>query len=167
MSRHNGAKRSFGHDVIGGLVAGAAGTCAINAATYADIAMRGRPPSSVPEKTIEHYAQQAGVGFGSDPKAAENRKGGVASLAGFATGVGGGLAFALVRRVTGFVPATLAGIALGAGVMAFTDTSSARAGATDPSTWSPSDWLADLVPHLIYGVVTASTFDSWSRSQRL
>ena len=26
---------------------------------------------------------------------------------------------------------------------------------TDPRTWKPSDWIADIVPHLAYGAVTA------------
>jgi hypothetical protein len=27
-------------------------------------------------------------------------------------------------------------------------------GITDPRTWSTADWIADLVPHLAYGLVT-------------
>jgi hypothetical protein len=31
-------------------------------------------------------------------------------------------------------------------------------GLTDPRTWSRTDWLSDVLPHLAYGWVTASTY---------
>jgi hypothetical protein len=33
-------------------------------------------------------------------------------------------------------------------------------GVTDPRTWPASSWVADIVPHLAYGVVTAAVRDS-------
>ena len=30
---------------------------------------------------------------------------------------------------------------------------------SDPRRWSPSDWAADVLPHLAYGLVTAATYD--------
>ena len=44
-----------------GLVAGAAGTVALNVATYADMSLRGRASSSVPAKTAGKIAARAGV----------------------------------------------------------------------------------------------------------
>jgi hypothetical protein len=29
-------------------------------------------------------------------------------------------------------------------------------GVTDPRTWSASDWMSDVVPHVAYGAVTGS-----------
>ena len=39
--------------IIAGLLAGAAGTTALNAVTYADMALRGRPGSEIPEHLVE------------------------------------------------------------------------------------------------------------------
>jgi hypothetical protein len=142
--------------LVRGAIAGALGTFALNVATYADVALRNRPPSDVPEKVVEHYVEL--------PK---NRASGVGALAGYATGVAGGVVYALAHRLFGVVPAPLRGLGLGFGVMAATDTSSTLAGATDPRNWGASGWLADIVPHAVYGVVTASAFDSWASNQRL
>ncbi|MGW2208675.1 hypothetical protein [Streptomyces sp. NPDC001781] len=38
--------------------------------------------------------------------------------------------------------------------MAATDASMTRFGVTYPWTWSPTDWMSDLVPHLVFGAVT-------------
>ncbi len=35
-------------------------------------------------------------------------------------------------------------------------------GVTDPRTWSGSDWISDVVPHVAYGVVTAFAFSDAS-----
>jgi hypothetical protein len=32
--------------------------------------------------------------------------------------------------------------------------------ASNPKTWGVSGWLADLVPHLIYGFVTVATYEA-------
>ena len=31
---------------------------------------------------------------------------------------------------------------------------------TDPRTWSAVDWLSDVVPHLVYGLVTYATLSA-------
>lgn len=43
-----------------GLAAGAAGTTALNAATYLDMAIRGRGVSEMPEKAVEDLVHRAG-----------------------------------------------------------------------------------------------------------
>ncbi len=144
--------------LVRGAIAGAAGTMALNAVTYLDMAVRDRPPSDVPEKIVEHYAPAP---------VAKNRASGIGALLGYATGVTGGVVYALGHRVFAVLPQPLRGLVLGFGVMAATDTSSTLAGATDPRSWGASGWIADLVPHAVYGVVTASVFDSWASSQRL
>ena len=35
-------------------------------------------------------------------------------------------------------------------------------GLTDPTSWSPTAWAADVVPHLAYGFTTAAAFDAWA-----
>jgi len=34
-------------------------------------------------------------------------------------------------------------------------------GITDPRTWSTTDWLSDLVPHLAYAAVVETTMDAF------
>ena len=48
-------------DILFGTLAGAAGTVALNIATYADMAIRGRPSSQTPAKVAEKIAAGAGV----------------------------------------------------------------------------------------------------------
>lgn len=36
----------------------------------------------------------------------------------------------------------------------------AKRSATDPREWEPSSWLADIVPHMIYGMATVAVYDA-------
>jgi hypothetical protein len=36
-------------------------------------------------------------------------------------------------------------------------------GVTDPRTWSRTDWVSDIVPHLAYAAVVTSTMDALDR----
>ena len=36
-------------------------------------------------------------------------------------------------------------------------------GITDPRTWSATDWVSDLVPHLAYAAVVTTTLDAFDR----
>lgn len=58
------------------------------------------------------------------------------------------------------MPLPLAAGVLGGGVMTMSDGSMTLLGVTDPRSWRRSDWLADIVPHLAYGVAAAAT---WNR----
>jgi len=60
------------------------------------------------------------------------------------------------------VPVGLAGAGAGLAAMAGSDVPTSLLGATSPREWSPSDWVADLVPHLAYGFTTAVVFDAFS-----
>ena len=148
--------------VIAGLLAGATGTTALNIVTYADMALRGRPASGVPEELVDRL----GVPLGDDEKAA-NRRQAVAALLGIGVGLGVGAAYGL----TGGPPRTPVGLA--AGAIALTAAASlagdgppAALGLTDPRTWTAADWLSDIVPHLVYGAVTAVAYDELTRKRR-
>ncbi|MDQ1654447.1 MAG: hypothetical protein QOI35_3647 [Cryptosporangiaceae bacterium] len=140
-----------------GAMAGAAGTTALNAVTYLDMAVRGRPVSTVPERTIEVLAGRAVPG-GEDTRG--NRISGLAGLAGLSTGVAVGALFG-VLRVLGVRSGPASGaVVVGAAAMAAADVPLVRLGITDPRTWGVSGWLSDIVPHLAYGAVTAATLDA-------
>ena len=90
------------------MAAGAAGTTALNAVTYADMAWRGRPSSSAPSELVEKAAERAGASIPGEGDERENRDSGLGALASIVTGVGVGAAYGAVRAL-GFQPPALAG----------------------------------------------------------
>ena len=153
--------------MFAGTAAGAIGTVALNVATYVDMAMRSRPASSVPAKLVGVIADKVGVdlatGEGDAAKEREhNRQSGLGALIGYANGLGVATLYGALRPHPRRVPWPVAGVALGLAAMAASDVPIGASGVSDPSTWAPEDWAADLIPHLIYGLVTAAAFDSFS-----
>lgn len=154
--------------ILLGLAAGAAGTVALNVATYVDMAVRGRGASDVPADLAGKLAGALGLSLEAGAEASEpaktaaaNRRSGVGALLGYAVGLGTGAAYALVRQRLGDKPAVpLAGAAVGLTAMALSDVPAIAAGATNPAEWGPAGWLADLLPHLAYGLTTAVALDA-------
>src|SRR5205823_4531568 len=154
-------------NLLMGMAAGAAGTVALNVATYADMALRGRPSSSVPAKMAGILADKAGIplstgGEGSDDEKVRNRQSGLGALFGYVTGLGVGTAYGLLRPYLGDVPTPVAGVGVGLAAMAASDIPIAALGVSDPATWGISGWVADIVPHLAYGLVTAIAYEAFT-----
>jgi hypothetical protein len=146
-----------------GAAAGAAGTTALNVVTYLDMVVRGRGASSTPERTVEELAERAHVPIPGDGDTREHRVQGLGALTGLAAGVGVGVLAGLVRAA-GFRPHPLLGTLLTtAGVLVAANGPMTVLGVTDPRTWSTTDWLSDLVPHLAYGAVVGTTVDAFDR----
>nr|WP_205808224.1 hypothetical protein [Micromonospora sp. HNM0581] len=141
-----------------GLIAGAVGTTALNIATYLDMTARARPASRTPEQSAGKLADVTHLPLGS-PTQAANRRSGLGALMGYAVGTASTVGFALLTRGRR-QPVLRAAALLGGGVMTLTDGSLTLFGLTDPRTWRRVDWLADLVPHLIFGLTAAAT---WNR----
>lgn len=137
-----------------GAAAGAAGTTALNAVTYLDMAWRGRPASSTPQQAVEELARRAGRPIPGQGSERDNRLEGLGALAGLATGIGigalAGGAQALVLRLGPVAGSVL----LGATAMAATDASLTGLKLTDPREWDAAAWLSDAVPHLAFGLAT-------------
>ncbi|MGW3607194.1 hypothetical protein [Micromonospora sp. NPDC005161] len=148
-------------DLADGAIAGAVGSTALNVVSYLDIALRARPASSTPEQTVDRLARIAHVQLGSGAPAT-NRRSGLGALVGYGLGVAAGVAFALYARGRR-QPLPVATGVLGAGVMTMTDGSITALGISNPRTWRRSDWIADIVPHLAYGLTAAAT---WNRLRR-
>lgn len=140
--------------IVRGGVAGAAGTTVLNAVTYADMALRGRPSSQVPAQVMDTLAQEAGHPVPGEGETRDNRLSGLGALSGIAVGCCTGVAVSLLRQAGVRLPWWLGGLATGALAMAATDIPMARLGVSDPTTWSAKDWGADVVPHLVYGMTT-------------
>jgi hypothetical protein len=149
--------------ILAGAAAGAAGTAALNAATYLDMAIRGRGTSSTPEQTVEAIEETLPVSIPGEGSERDNRVSGLGSLSGIATGVAIGATFGLLRRAGLRLPPLLGGAFIGAAAMASTDLSMAALKVSDPRQWSATDWLSDALPHLAYGAVTDAVLRALDR----
>lgn len=161
------------NSVLRGVAAGAAGTVALNVATYMDMTIRGRAPSEVPTQVAGSLTQAVGLDLqaeenGSEPVSdeekskAKQRLSGIGALMGYATGLGVGALYGLARPHLARVSLPLAGLALGAAAMAGSDVPATVTGATDPKSWGASGWIADIVPHVIYGLVTVIVYEAFA-----
>ncbi len=147
-------------EIIKGAAAGMAGVTALNAVGYADMALRGRPASSTPDRVVAELAKLSGRGIPGDEDERRNRLHGLGALAGIATGVlvgaaAGGLAPAVRKLGPVLGPALVGGAA-----MAASDAGMAGLGVTHPRSWDAAAWLSDTLPHLAYGLVTWTAI-SW------
>nr|BFE58072.1 hypothetical protein GCM10020063_025980 [Dactylosporangium thailandense] len=144
--------------LLRGALAGAAGTTALNAVTYADMAVRGRAASGAPQELVARFAEDAGVSVPGDENVRENRLQGLGPLVGTGSGVAVGalaglLHHALARRGHR-MPAALEVALIGGAAMALADVPLTVLRVSDPRTWTVKDWVSDIVPHLVFGAVT-------------
>jgi hypothetical protein len=97
---------------VGGLVAGSVATLALEAITYGDMAVTGRPASSAPSDTAVRVAERLGIRLGEgSTDIAANRADGIGALMGHATGLVGGMLFGLTRPYVPTLSTTLTGVA--------------------------------------------------------
>lgn len=148
--------------VIKGAAAGAAGTTALNAVTYLDMTIRGRPTSSTPEDTVEKLADRAHVTIPGQGDKRRNRLSGLGPLLGVTAGVGVGAAYGAVTALTGKPQLRTGIIGTWVAVLLAGNAPMTVLGVTDPRQWSATEWLSDVVPHIAYAVVTAWTYDAAS-----
>ncbi|WP_299052039.1 hypothetical protein [uncultured Nocardioides sp.] len=139
-----------------GLLAGAAGTTALNAVTYLDMALRGRPASDLPEQTVEGLIEAAGGSIDGSGAAYDARRTAWGAVGGIGAGLATGLVTSAARRAGVRLPFWAAAVGTGAVAMAASDLPAAYVGATDPREWTAGDWVADAVPHLVMGAVTVA-----------
>lgn len=154
-------------NIVRGLIAGAAGTVALDIATYADMAIRGRSSSGAPSKMISIVADKVHLplssqGVGAQDEPAQNRESGLGALLGYVNGLGVGVVYGLLRSQSDEVSLPLAGVLIGLAAMVASDVPLVALKVSDPKSWGVSGWLADAIPHLIYGLVTAATYEELS-----
>jgi hypothetical protein len=147
--------------ILRGAAAGAAGTTALNAATYLDMAVRGRGSSSAPQDLVAAAAERADVEIPGQGAERDNRLAGLGPLAGTGPGVAVGAAAGVVLRALRqrgrALPGPVAVLLISAAAMALADVPLKLFGISDPTDWEAKDWAADAIPHLVYGVVTYAT----------
>jgi hypothetical protein len=161
---------SLARSSLAGALAGAAGTTALNAVTYLDMAIRGRPSSSTPQESVEKMAKAVGLGIPGNADTRQNRLDGLGPLLGLAVGVGIGVAAAAIAEqvpAARRLPLPVKALLVGVGAMAGTDSPMTALGISDPREWPVSSWAADLVPHLAYGAVTALALEELTTSPPL
>jgi hypothetical protein len=149
-------------DLLAGVAAGAVGTVALDVVGYLDMAVRARPASALPAEVAGRAAERAGIGLGGDERAG-NRKSGIGALLGYAVGVGLGAAYGVVRPALPDLPRPVAAAGLGLAAMTASDLPATVLQVTDPREWGASGWVADLLPHLAYGLAAAAAFDALNR----
>ncbi|GAC1303056.1 MAG: hypothetical protein NVSMB19_12820 [Vulcanimicrobiaceae bacterium] len=150
-----------------GLLAGAAGSVALDLFSYGDMFARGRAASELPATVAQKLAARVGLQrlANGDDDATKHRRSAAGALLGYAVGTGAGAGYALLRpRVERWLPWPVAGVILGAATLVASEGSATALGATDWRTWSASDWISDIVPRTLYGLTAAwvvETFDRW------
>ena len=150
-----------------GLAAGAVGTLALEATTFLDMLVRGRPPSDLPARAASKLANGVRVDLGSeDTGVTANRRNALGSLLGHLTGLGIGAAYGMVRERQSATAWPLAGLATGLAAMAASDIPATLSGLTDPRKWGVSGWLEYLVPHVSYGLAAALTYEALTNQRR-
>lgn len=150
--------------VLDGVMAGAAGTTALDVVTYLDMAVRARPPSQAAEETARRLAERSHLRLGPEDRAG-NRRAGLGPLLGYLAGIGTAVVFSAAARGRP-IPVPVAAALLGAGAMTAVDAPLTALRVTDPRRWSRADWLTDIVPHLAYGVVTAAVWHRLGAAHR-
>lgn len=149
--------------VLRGAIAGAAGTIALDLTTYGDMLLRGRGASSVPANMAGVLADQAGftpLATDTPGEQAGNRRQAAGALLGYGSGVTIGVLYGLIRGGNAGKASPVAGAAVGLSAMAASDLPIALTGISDPATWSATDWLSDIIPHLVYGLVTVAVYEA-------
>lgn len=135
-----------------GVVAGAVGALALQAVSYLDMAVRGRPASDAPGAVVEALLRRLGADVPGRGAERDSRRAAYGELAGIATGVGVGVAASLARALGVRTPAPVGAVLTGGAAMVLTDVPMALLGVSDPRRWTVQDWVADAVPHLAYGI---------------
>jgi hypothetical protein len=143
--------------MVKGAFAGAAGTTALNAATYLDMAVQARPASETPQLAVEELGKRTGHPLPGTGDERSNRLAGLGPLPGAATGVAVGAVAGLLDPALRRLPPPLSALLLGAAAMAASNAPMTRRGLTDPARWSKTEWASDAIPHLAYGLVTTAT----------
>lgn len=143
-----------------GLIAGAAGITALNAVNLLDISLRGRPASTLPERTVDAIADAAGIEVPGRGGERDSRRTALGALAGIGNGLGVGVLASLARSAGVRMPGPIGAVVTGAASMAATDVPLAALSVSDPRSWAAADWAADAVPHLAYGVAVQAVISA-------
>lgn len=97
---------------------------------------------------------------------AQNRLTGLGALVGYGVGLGVGVAYSLARPLLRNVPAPVAGVVVGLAAMAGSDVPSVLLGVTNPRKWGFAGWVEDIIPHVIYGLITVGVYEALRQAEQ-
>ena len=120
--------------------------------------LRGRGASSAPATTVERLSETAHVPIPGDDDARHNRISSLGALTGIAAGAGMGATLGLALGCGWRPPTAVLTATATVGALIGTNGPMTVLRVTDPRTWSTTDWISDVLPHLAYGAVTAATY---------
>ncbi len=144
-----------------GLLAATAGTIALDAVSYADMLLRGRPASELPTEVVKKLAPLVGwTDILADDEATANKRSALGALLGYANGMAAGAVYGAIRPAFRWVPWPIAGLILGGATLVTSEGLATQLGATDWSTWSAGEWIADIIPRSIYGLTVAAVIEA-------
>lgn len=140
-----------------GLLAGAAGIVVLDGVTYLDELIRARPPSELSSQVVQKLAASIGLAVlaSEEGDAPKNRRSGAGPLTGYAVGLGAAIVHATIRPATRWLPWPLAGVLLGGATLVVSEGTATKLRATDWGTWTPAEWLSDIIPRTFYGLTVA------------
>ncbi len=146
-------------NVMIGAIAGAAGTMALDIASYGDMVVRGRQSSNMPAEVVRRLAEKAGVEPLAKPDEAvddktKNRRSALGALSGYGVGLAIGALYGATRPLTNRLPLAFAALGVGAAAMLAADVPAVRLGATDLRDWTAASWISDVIPHVAFGLTT-------------
>ena len=153
--------KTIGKTLLIGAVAGGFGTLLLNIVTYLDMIVQGRPASSAPEELAGRLAEKAHIdqiASANQAQEAQARRSATGALMGYTTGLGLAVGYSALRMVGVRPNSLVSGVGLGLAAMASSDVPLTVTGVSNPKQWSARSWLSDLVPHIAYGLATASAF---------
>jgi hypothetical protein len=102
---------------------------------------------------------------GSNDQAVQNRESGLGAVLGYVNGLATGALYGLLRSQLEEVPVPLAGALVGLAAMAESDVPLITLRVSDPKTWGFSGWVADIIPHLVFGMVTVLTYETLAKME--
>ncbi|WP_040339727.1 hypothetical protein, partial [Candidatus Blastococcus massiliensis] len=143
-----------------GLAAGAAGTVALDAVNRLDMALRGRPASSVPEQVVDAVADRVGRRVPGSGASRESRRTALGALTGIANGLGVGVLASAARSYGVRFPAPVGAVLAGAASTAAAELPAVRLGISDLRTRPTADRIADAGAHLAYGVAVQAVLEA-------
>ncbi|MDQ2909338.1 MAG: hypothetical protein M3R44_08330 [Candidatus Eremiobacteraeota bacterium] len=144
-----------------GVLAGAAGIVVLDGVSYLDELIRARPSSELPSQVVQKLAAIVGLSAlaSEEGDAPKNRRSGAGPLMGYGVGLGSAVVHATIRPATRWLPWPLAGILLGGATLVVSEGLATRLGATDWGTWTPAQWLSDIIPRTFYGLTVAYVYE--------
>jgi len=161
--------------IVAGLVAGACGSIALTATAGLDALIRGEAPRWLPGEVGHKMADELGLPLDYDLDSAEETAGidardvterigrreeALGTLLSVANRLAIGLVYGMVRKILPRPPWWLAGGALGGVSMVAGDYSAIWSDDDSKPRRTGTDWLADVMPHMAYGVTTAIAFEA-------